>query len=495
MTERAQRPIMFTIEEMIAATGGRFLGSSSDAKIFCRGVSTDTRTIAADDLFVALVGERFDGHAFLAQAFSQGASIALVSREESVEDGRPAIIVADTLVALGALANAYRRKLHCCVIGVTGSVGKTSTREMIACAFSSAKRVWATRQNLNNEIGLPMTILTAPQDTEILVLEMGMRLRGEIELLTKIAEPDIAVITNIGVSHIERLGSREAIRDAKLEIVKGLTGTQALLFPGDDPYLPQYLRENRDPRIDILGMTFSAGDQDNATADRVIRLSSCKTQADSTFFIAETRENRDEAFTSIGSFVVPAVGTHHVKNALLAILSARILGVSHEDISAGIQSFAPTGSRGRILHIGTNLLIDDAYNASPESMAAAFETLRILTEGTGRRRVAAIGCVLELGDFAPELHRQIGAAAARSGVDLLLVTGEHRQEVARGAREANPDMDVRCFNTREDVTKTLIQDVRSDDAILAKGSHAFGMHVVIEELAAHIRGSEPEENR
>jgi len=495
MTEPIMKPIMFSIDEILVATGGMYLGSETGTSPVCRGVSTDTRTIAADDVFVALVGERFDGHSFLEKAFSLGASIALVSRREAVVSGRSAILVPDTLVALGALANAYRRKLSCHVIGVTGSVGKTSTREMIVCAFSVARRVWATRHNLNNEIGLPMTILTAPPDTEILILEMGMRLRGEIELLTKIAEPDIAVITNIGVSHIERLGSREAIRDAKLEICHGLTGAKALLIPGDDEYLPRYFRENRDEKVSILGMAFLSSVQEDGAADLAIRIATMETRADRTIIFAEEREGREAAFAPIGSYIIPVAGTHHVRNALLAIMAARILGIPQEDIAAGIRTYAPTGSRGKIISCGSNLLIDDAYNASPESMAAAFETLRVLTEGTGRRRIAAIGCVLELGSFAPELHARIGAAAARNGVDILLVTGENQLDVERGAKEVRPDMDIRVFSCREDLTRNLISEIRNNDAVLAKGSHAFKMDVVIDELTAYIQSSDSEENR
>lgn len=490
--------LMFSLEEILKVTGGVLVGHDADTSTSqegCVAVSTDTRTIHAGDLFVALIGERFDGHSFLKTACENGCSIALISDSKMLPKTMTGILVRDTLIGLHDLARAYRRKLSAKVIAVTGSVGKTSTREMLLSAFSGSKRIHATKHNLNNEIGLPLTILSAPQDTELLLLEMGMRMKGEIEQLSMIAEPDVAIITNIGVSHIERLGSREAIRDAKLEICAGLKSDGVLLYSGNDELLPEYLMQNPMSNVNSLGKVLDEGSRDDESADYAIRAIRVQTFHEMTSFLVEVRRSKNSEMEKLCEFVVPVPGKHHVRNAMFAILSAVILGIPMDSVAKGLTTFHPTGSRGRIIRTERYLLIDDAYNASPESMAAAFESLHLLAAPESRRKIAAIGGVLELGTFSKELHTKIGRSAASFGIDCLYVCGEDADCVREGAQMAAPNIYVKVFETREDLTAAILKEIRPGDAILAKGSHAFSMHKVIEEILASIPSSDlPEGN-
>ena len=235
---------MFSFDEAVAAVNGTVINRKGalGGTLFVSGVSSDTRTIEEGNLYVALKGEKFDGHDYVSQAISKGACAVIVNSAAKVPEGGIGIVVNDTLVALGALAEHYRFKIGAKVIAVTGSVGKTTTRDMITAALTPSFKVWSTKKNLNNDIGLPQTILAAPEDTKVLIVEMGMRGRGQIEYLTNIAHPDIAVITNVGYSHIGILGSREEIRAAKCEIIDGLTENGILIVNGDDDFLFDYVR-------------------------------------------------------------------------------------------------------------------------------------------------------------------------------------------------------------------------------------------------------------
>ena len=499
MTNRTEEPaLMFSLEEILQATGGipitppERLSASSSA---CFGISTDTRTIKTGDLFIALTGERFDGHAFISAAAEKGATIALISHREILPEGMTGVLVPDTLIALQALARAWRRKLPCHVIAVTGSVGKTSTREMLYYAFSKTLRTHATKKNLNNEIGLPMTILSAPRNTELLILEMGMRKRGEIEALTTVAEPDIAIITNIGVSHIERLGSREEIRDAKLEICSGFCHGGVLLYSGNDAYLTAYFRDNEKKIRFITGEALDEGTADSLSSDLAVRVKSVQCDHDITSFVVEARKPGETLMQQLERVTIPAVGLHHVKNAMFAILAALVLDIPVPSVILGLTDYHPAGSRSKIIRTGKYILIDDAYNASPESMKAAFSSLKLVASKEKRRTVAALGCVLELGSYADKLHVSIGQAAAEAGVDYLYLCGDHAQSIADGARMVKPDIAVSVFPSRESLTDSLLKEIRPGDVILAKGSHAFAMEKVIEAILGTVGGTDLPEDK
>lgn len=484
---------LFSLDEIIEATGGIRVGVFSESmteELSVRSVSTDTRLIEPESLFIALVGERFNGHDFCRQAFEKGALLQLISDERMLPQGAVGILVQDTLTALHDLARAYRRKLACKVIAVTGSVGKTSTREMLNASLSGSMRTHATKNNLNNEIGLPLTILSAPVDTELLILEMGMRMRGEILSLTKIAEPDIAIITNIGVSHIERLGSQQEILLAKTEICEGLTGDKLLLVNGDDRLLTEYIRAAQNQpnpagrKWKSVGVTslkpVHLPKENFDYADLAVIATNLRCDSDATIFSAGYSTKGESGSTDLGEFYIPCVGEHHVKNALFSICCALHLGIDVEDVKKGLLTYTPTGSRGRIIHTENYLIYDDAYNASPESMAAAFESVRMIAGE--RRKIAAIGGILELGAHASEQHYQVGIQAAQSGMDQVFVCGDNRKEVESGIQSINPRLPVKTFETRDKLTDALLDELKPGDVVLVKASHAFEMEKVVESI-------------
>lgn len=475
---------LFTECEILEATGGISIGSQlpdiNDVRIV-GSVSTDTRTIEPGALFVALVGDRFDGHNFCQTAYEKDASLFLISDEHMLPEGAAGILVADTLLALHDLARAYRRKLACKVIAVTGSVGKTSTRELLYSALSHSLRTHATKHNLNNEIGMPLTILSAPLDTQLLIVEMGMRMRGEIRTLTCIAEPDLAIITNVGVSHIERLGSQEEILMAKMEICEGLSGDKILLINGDDSLLSDFTQYSADKKWGSLGVTtIEKSSDDLRFADMAAGALDMHTTDNRTAFSVMYRNDKNSESTALGEFQLLCPGVHHVKNALFSVVCAGYLGVSMEDVKKGLLSYKPAGSRGRIIQTSNYLLYDDTYNASPESMAAAFESVRLIA--AGRRKIAVVGGILELGSFSFEQHFKVGEAAAKSGMDMLFVCGDYREAVKAGVVSVCTDIPVHLFETRDELTGSLINFLCKDDVVLIKASHAFEMEKVTQAI-------------
>lgn len=475
---------LFTEREILEATGGIRIGAGttgSEEYLTVDSVSTDTRSLEPGALFVALVGERFDGHTFCRTALEKEASMLLVSDEHMLPEGAAGILVPDTLPALHALARAYRRKLSCKVIAVTGSVGKTSTREMLYAALANSLRTHATRHNLNNDIGLPLTILSAPRDTQLLIVEMGMRMRGEIRTLTRIAEPDIAVITNIGVSHIERLGSQKEILLSKMEICEGLSGDKVLLINGDDAFLTGYVQETENRNWNRLGVTsLETASVDLLFADHAAEAAAIHNNENRTVFSAAYRNSKESPVCDLGEFVIPCAGMHHVKNALFSILCAQLLGVPADRVKEGLLSYKPAGSRGRMIQTAHYLIYDDAYNASPESMAAAFESVRMIA--AGKRKIAALGGILELGSYSAQQHYKVGEAAAKSGMDMLFVCGDNREDVKAGAVSVHPAMPVYLYETRDELTGALTGMLKNDDVILIKASHAFEMEKVTEAI-------------
>lgn len=480
----------FSLKEIILATGGTVIPSdaSSGKEILAEGVSTDSRQVRNGNLFIALIGEKFNGHDFLRIARDAGASLFLISDKAALPEGAVGVLVPDTLLALHSLARYYRNRMNCKVLAITGSVGKTSTREMITIALSSSMITHSTAQNFNNEIGLPMTILSAPENTELLVVEMGMRMKGEIQLLTHIAQPDIAVVTNIGVSHIERLGSKENILSAKMEICEGLQENGLLVINGDDDLLKKYVCDYPGKLSKYLGVTsFSHCTRATTFADYCVFSDNVVLTNQGSSFTASIFEKDKEE--SRVDFMLSAIGAHHVKNALITIVCAKHLGVDIRNVREELKRFMPLGSRGKVIQTENYLIYDDAYNASPESMAAAFESVRLLAGE--RRKIAAIGGILELGGYSAELHRQVGIRAAISGMDRLYICGENREDVKDGAMSIRPDIETMLFEKVSDLAAELIKGILPGDVILIKASHAFGFERLSEEI---IRVDGPADN-
>ena len=449
-----------TANEVVQACRGELVSGDASAKI--TGVSIDTRTIGPGDLFFALTGENSDGHKFLADALAKGALGVVVSRK--VEANCLAIRVPDTLLALGDLAAYYRSKFRPTVVGVTGSVGKTTTKEMIAAVASANGPVLKNEGNFNNEIGLPLTLLNLAPRHKTAVVELAMRGTGQIAYLAKIAKPSIGVITNIHMSHIELLGSMDAIADAKGELLDFLPSDGAAILNADDAYF-EHLSRRASCRLVSFG--------ESPHAD-VRALSSGIDAKGCCHF---------EVVTPSGSFDVhiPVPGEHNIKDALAAIAVGEELGISHESIREALAGFKAPEKRSNVIPSRQGyVVIDDTYNASPASVASAVKTLSMME---GDRKIAVLGDMLELGDHSIEAHLQIGRTARECGIDMLMAVGELARLIARGAIDAGmPISAVMEFEDSAQAAKEIKSKLRERDVVLVKGSRAMKMERVVEVL-------------
>ncbi len=442
-----------------------------------RRVSTDSRGDLTGALFVPLVGERFDGHRFLADAFAAGAAAALVQRDrldgaalaELVADsGRPIWPVDDTLEAYQQLARLWRRQLGLPVVAVTGSAGKTTTRELIRAALSPLGPVVASSGNENNDVGAPLTILKADAGTAALVVEMGMRGLGEIDRLTRCTEPDVAVITNIGTAHIGRLGSREAIGQAKCEITAGLGPEGVLVIPAGDPLLEQSLARVWRGRVVRVAL------EDEATgfpaglpaAELVGRL-----------------EGRSMSLLDGPSLALPLEGRHNARNLLLAVAVARELGVPAAAL--GDLAVELPGGRARRLQLGGVELLDETYNASPEAVLAALDLLAATGSEAGGGRYAVLGTMLELGERSLELHRQVAGRARALGLDGLVIVAAQAEAQAMLAAAAGMPRLARAA-TPEEAAAVLLDWLAPGDRVLLKASRGVALERAIPVLEAAL---------
>lgn len=442
------------IETITLAQAAQWCGGSvaqTDAARTFRGANFDTRRLQSGELFVALKGER-NGHAFARTAMELGAAAVLAS--EPVD--APAIYVGDTLTALQDIARNLRRTLACRVVGITGSVGKTTTKEMTAAVLETQMPTVRTERNFNNGIGLPVTVLGIPTDCRAAVLEMGMNHFGELSVLTRIAQPDIAVITNIGTMHIENLGSREGILKAKLEILEGLRPGGKAVFNGDDDLLAREAAR-------CGALTFGLG----AHCD--VRATDVESTDEMTCFTVT-------AFGNTFPVELPLPGEHNVLDALAAIAVGSLCGVSPEHMQAALRAFRSSGHRQNHYTRGGVQVFDDCYNAGPESMRAA---LGVLGRVRGRK-FAVLGGMLELGEFAPQAHYEVGRLAAHCA-DELLAYGACSEEYVRGAKDAGMEC-ARCFATHEELAQALRRQLKSGDALLCKGSRGMKMERVLQLL-------------
>ena len=455
-----------TLDALARACGAECPEAGRDMVI--TGVSTDSRTVGAGDLFVPLTGERFDGHDFLQAAAERGASAALCSRPEAA-CGMPVLEVADTLRALQAIAADYRCRLPMRIVGITGSVGKTSTKEMVWSVLSQRFETGKTQGNLNNEIGVPLTVLSFTGSQAAGVVEMGMNHFGEMSRLTAVAQPDVAVVTNIGINHIEYLGSREGIARAKLEILEGLRPGGTLIVSGDEPLL----REVRGERF----RTWRFG-VENRDCEFFCREVTVAGESQRVVFATPQGELRA---------TIPCLGGHHVKNALAAAAVGLCYGLTLEEIGRGIAAFQTTGRRQRTVQVGPFTVVDDCYNASPDSMRAAFS---VLSQMDRAGKYAALGGMLELGDHAPQAHRDIGQAAAELFGGLALY-GENAEYYREGALEAgmDPGRAVVCQSHGE-AAELLRSWLRPGDVVLLKGSRRMRMEEVLRLLIVSEDGGE-----
>ena len=441
------------IAEMCGGSIYTDFGGDDEIKHIC----TDSREAEKNCLFLAIRGEKVDGHNYINKAAELGAACAIA--EHAVDGANiPLIIVEDTLAAIAALSTAYAEEYHSDVrkVAVTGSVGKTTAKEMISAVLGASHKVYKSDGNYNSTIGMPLSQLEITSDTEFAVLEMGMSQAGEISVMSRCARPDVAVITNIGNSHIEFFDSRAGIASAKLEVMEGLSKDGLLLLCGGEPLLSEV--GSWDGRVKYYA---ACGDND-------IHAENVSTAGGKTVFdavVCGTRINGVEIF---------AIGKHNVHAALSAIGVALHFGISEEDIRRGLLEYRTVGMRQQILEVGGVTIINDCYNASPESMRAASEVLSTLASEKGGKKIALLGDMLELGEFSSDLHYSVGEHFGAMGVRLFTF-GESAERIADGAaKRLNSDMITRSRNTTDEdaasVAALIAKEASSGDCILIKAS-------------------------
>ena len=453
-----------TIREILEAVDGKLLGEFSDLDLTVKHVFTDSRNPDPGALFIPLVGERFDGHAFLNEALEGGAAGCFTQRErESYLPGKFHIKGGSTQKALRDLARHYKQKFRIPFVAVTGSVGKTTTKDMVAAVLGERFKVLKTEGNFNNEVGLPLTLLRLNSNHEICVVEMGMNHFGEIEYLSSIVEPDVAVITNIGDSHIENLGSRENILKAKCEIFSHMDPKKGyVILNGDDPLL-EPLRASLPFQSVLVGTAEGLDYRATGVESDGEKSVRCHVRTPRSGFDVE----------------IPALGNHMLYPTLTAAAVAEHFGMTGGEIARGVLRFAPTKMRMNILKRGDEItILNDAYNANPQSMRAAVE---VLSKSGGDYKIAVLGDMFELGPFAPTLHAGVGAYLGKAGIDCLVAVGELARHIYDAAKDAMVPQVYWC-ETKEEAKPILAELVKPNSTILVKASRGMAFEELVDDL-------------
>ena len=407
-------------------------------------ITTDSRKIEKDCLFVPIVGERVDAHRFIPDVMAKGALVTLSERELSDAD-YPYIQITSSLQAVKDIAEFYLKQLQLPVVGITGSVGKTSTKEVIASVLKEKYRTLKTQGNFNNELGLPLTVFRLREDDQIAVLEMGISDFGEMTRLTRIAKPDTCVITNIGTCHLENLGDRDGVLKAKTEIFQSMQPSGHIVLNGDDDKLATV-----DGYHGVKPVFFGLDAKRDVYADQIV----------------------SRGLKGVSCRI------HMVYNALAAAAVGRIYGLTIEEIKRGIESLETIRGRFKMIETENFLVVDDCYNANPMSMKASLD---VLHDGEGRR-VAILGDMGELGENEISLHEEVGEHAAKCGIDVCICVGELSSHIAEAARKADPDFEVHYEKDRESLLKNLGGYVHKGDTILVKASHFMKFEEVVDAL-------------
>lgn len=463
---------ILTVKDILKVSDGNLICGNIEDECynFCR----DTRAIEKGDIYVGIKGENFDGNILYKEALEKGAKgcilqgIAITEdeKQEYEKNNKVIILVEDTIKAIAKLATYKRSLYNIPVVAITGSVGKTSTKDIIASVVGKKYKVLKTQGNMNNHIGLPFTILGL-KDHEALVTEMGMNHFGEIRTLTQIAKPSIVVITNIGTSHIGNLGSRENILKAKLEILEGLSSNGVVIINNDNDLLHKWNQEDRT----VKKVTYGIEENSDFKASKIEI-----NELGSSFTIERQEENY--------VVQVPISGKHFVYNSLAAIAVGKELDIPIEDILKGIKEFELTKNRMDVQKVnisGKNItIINDAYNASYDSMKASLEYLR---EIPGDRKIAVLGDMLELGEYAENLHRAVGEEVAKNKIDILIVVGELAKNIAKEAKlQGMQEENIFCFNTRQEAVEKIKQLEAMGDVYLLKASNGMKFFEITEEM-------------
>ena len=447
-----------SLETIAQVTGGRYVGADAQRQTCITGVVRDHRQIQPGNLFVCIQGARVDGHNFAGAAYASGAACCLAEHPLAQAAG-PYILVDSTLRALRALAGYYRTLFDIPVVGVTGSVGKTSAKEMTAAVLSQRFQVHKTQENLNNEIGVPLTILGLRAEHQAAVIEMGISDFGEMSRLAEMVRPDICIMTNIGYCHLEALGNLEGVLRAKSEVFQFMRPDTVAVVCGDDALLSAY-----DPGIRKI--TFGLGPQNTVHAENVRNLGFDGVTCD--------------VVHSAGQFAVriPAFGSPMVLAALAASAVGLTLGLTDAEISQGIADYQPVGGRANVRKSGYITVIDDCYNANPNSVSASLASLASISG----RRVAILGDMLELGKNSDQLHRDVGVLAAKLGIDALICCGKNAEFIYKGLISTGLETPAWHFPMKEALLRTLPSLIRQNDTVLVKASHGMHFEQIVDEL-------------
>ncbi len=449
-----------TLRRIAQVCGGIYHGTEEAADREVAAVTTDSRQAAEGCLFVAVKGERVDGHSFIPSVFEKGA-LCVISEQELANPGGPWILVESSLQAIKDMAEFYRQQLDLRVVGITGSVGKTSTKEVIASVLAEKYSVMKTLGNFNNELGLPLTVFRMREEHQVAVLEMGISDFGEMHRLSKIARPDVCVITNIGQCHLEFLKDRDGILRAKSEIFDYLAEDGVVILNGDDDKLAA-IREVKGIRPIFFGIESGREIYADEIEPKGLKGIGCHIHVG------------QESF----SVQIPIPGYHMVLNALAATAVGTAMGLTLEQIRAGIEKLTSLGGRFHMIEKGSMVIIDDCYNANPVSMKASLDVLK----DAEHRKVAILGDMFELGENTAELHAGVGIYAAKNQIDLLICVGEASRHMAEAAFESGGCGEVLQVPTLAALLEVLPKLVQPDDTILVKASHGMHFEKVVERL-------------
>lgn len=449
-----------TLEHIAQACKGIFHGKPGEQDLVVQSITTDSRKVEPGCLFVAIPGERVDGHQFISSAYEKGA-LAVVAERRLEHPAGPYIQVSSSLEAIKEIARYYRQQLDLKVVGITGSVGKTSTKEVVASVLAQKYNVLKTLGNFNNELGLPLTIFRLREEHEIAVLEMGINHFGEMHRLSRIAQPDICVITNIGQCHLEFLQDRDGVLRAKSEIFDYLAKDGSIILNGDDDKLEQ-IREVKGIKPVFFGLKGPGQVYANELEPCGLKGTRCVLHAEGEQIPVQ----------------IPVPGTHMVLNALAAAAVGRQMGLTMDQIKAGIESLEPISGRFHIIECGGMMIVDDCYNANPISVKASLDVLK---DAKGRR-VAILGDMGELGEDAADMHREVGIHAAEKGIDFLICVGKLSEHTAKAALDQGGCKEVLQIPTLEALLECLPSLVEQRDTILVKASHFMKFEKIVERL-------------
>ncbi len=479
------------VSKIIKYVGGELISGKGESIV--ETVVIDSREASKNSLFVALEGEQTDGHRFIKNAYDSGARTFLISHEDVAKeyamdvfehDDSDIILVDDTLNALQDMSGDYLQSMDMRCIAVTGSVGKTTTRDMLYAAVSEVYKAGTNKKNYNSETGLPLTLLSFEKDMEIGVLEMGMDAKGQIARLAEISQPEAAIITNVGISHIERLGSRENILEAKMEVTTGFDSENTLVINAGDELLVEATKGPLPYRVIRVGIENQRNDDKKKDNNRLKE----ETLTELDYEISDIRDlgidgiifcikNNNSGEEMEIPLDVP--GSHNAINYALAVAGAEVMGVPMKEAVKGISKMKMTGSRLRVVETGSLRIIDDAYNAAPSSMISALSTL---SNTKAKRKVAILGGINELGEISEKEHRNIGRHASICNIDLMITIGDMAAWISDETKKNNKDTEYMHFDTKEELYPVLKELLKPGDVVLLKASRSYELDKIAEEI-------------